>query len=173
MNSTRASMHGPSIDTFMGPQGNVTEEDYYGDEEDRGRQGEQTDDEEEESDNEEQKTVATVESTLIQSTLDQSLPLAQPRLSDMSVARVKMREEQAIKDMERQVVLKRQERERQEQIAMERIKAQQLRDREKAIQTSHCGQADKLRLSLNQRITNTGTNTSNIGANSTNTGATG
>ena len=65
--------------------------------------------------------------------------------------------------------LKRQERERQKQIAIERIKAQQLKDREKAIQTSHCGQADK----LTQRIISTGTNTSNIGANSTNTGTAG
>ena len=89
MNSTRASMHGPGIDTFIGPYGNMIEDD----EDDRESQKDQTDDEEEEE-SVEQKTVATAESTLIQSAMDQSLPLAQPRLSDISVARVKLKEEQ-------------------------------------------------------------------------------
>ena len=91
MNSTRASMHGPGIDTFMGPHGNMTED--YDDEDDRGSQKDQTDDEEEEE-SVEQKTVETAQSTLIQSAMDQSLPSAQPRLSDISVAMVKLKEEQ-------------------------------------------------------------------------------
>ena len=83
MNSTKASIHGPNIDTFMGPQGYVTVEDYDKDEDKRGL-GECTGDEGTDgSDNEEEETVMTAESTMVH-----SLPCAQPRLSDMSVARV-------------------------------------------------------------------------------------
>ena len=84
-------MHGPGMDTFIGAYGNMTEDEG----EDTESQGDQADDEEEEE-SIEQKTVATMESTLIQSAMDQSLPAAQPRLSDMSVARVKLKEEQRI-----------------------------------------------------------------------------
>ena len=130
MNSTGASMHGPGMDTFIGSFGNMTDEG-----EDSESQGEQADDEEEEE-SIEQKTVATMESTLIQSGMDQSLPAQQPRLTDASLARVKLREMENIRELDRQVELKRQERERQLQIVNERKRIQQLRDREKAIQTT-------------------------------------
>ena len=63
MNSTGASMHGPGMDTFIGSFGTMTDEG-----EDSESHGEADDEEEEESI--EQKTVATMESTLIQSVMD-------------------------------------------------------------------------------------------------------
>ena len=88
-------MFGPGLDTFIGAHGHMTEE-----EEDSGSNGEQADDEDEEE-SIVQRTVATMESTMIQSTMDRSLPAQQPRLTDATVAKVKLREMENIKEMNR------------------------------------------------------------------------
>ena len=51
-----------------------------------------------EEDGEEMTVMQSAESTMVK-----SLPCAQPRLTDMSVARVKLQEQENIREMERQV----------------------------------------------------------------------
>ena len=102
MNSTGASMFGPGLETFIGAQGHMTDQ-----EDDSGSNGEKADDEEEEEESIVQRTVATMESTMIQSTMDRSLPAQQPRLTDATVAKVKLREMENIKELNRQRILQR------------------------------------------------------------------